>query len=280
MIISVEDFAREWVMRAGQDIEEMRIYWDGRADDFNKYTATKDRGDMQEIVDYLKSKGALNKEDSVIDIGCGSGRHSLTFASLVSKVVGNDLSPKMIEHCKNNAKELNIKNTEFEALPWQDVDLEEKGYVNKFELAFSSMSPAISSIETLDKLIAASNKHCFVSGFIYRTDELSDYLLNSLNIVKSEAEHNIYYILNILWKRGIYPELLYKYIDRDHYRKKELELDDALRSYTASLRKYTDSETLEDDIKKLLEKKIENGKIISESTARRAWLYWRVDEES
>jgi SAM-dependent methyltransferase len=55
----------------------------------------------------------IKKDFEVLDVGCGVGRWSLWFAPQVEKVVGVDLSPKMIEIAKKRAISCNIKNIEF-----------------------------------------------------------------------------------------------------------------------------------------------------------------------
>lgn len=50
----------------------------------------------------------IKKDFKVLDVGCGVGRWSLWFAPQVEKVVGVDLSSKMIEIAKKRAISCNI----------------------------------------------------------------------------------------------------------------------------------------------------------------------------
>ncbi len=50
---------------------------------------------------------------SVLDFGCGTGRLVLGFAHGSERVVGLDISEKMLEEAEKNAKEQNLSNVEF-----------------------------------------------------------------------------------------------------------------------------------------------------------------------
>jgi 2-polyprenyl-3-methyl-5-hydroxy-6-metoxy-1,4-benzoquinol methylase len=60
-------------------------------------------------VDFIEREIKLNKEIRILDIGCGTGRHSLELARRGYTVVGFDLSPGMIEKAKILAQKENLK---------------------------------------------------------------------------------------------------------------------------------------------------------------------------
>ena len=61
--------------------------------------------------DYLLRN--LNKNKSLLDIGCGNGDFAISCASKVAKVVALDVSNKMIRHARANARDNNLKNVKF-----------------------------------------------------------------------------------------------------------------------------------------------------------------------
>ena len=74
---------------------------------------------IKNIVAYLN----LNKADSILDLACGKGRHSIFLNSLGYDVTGLDLSKNSIEHAKTNESESlhfevhdmrNVYETQFE----------------------------------------------------------------------------------------------------------------------------------------------------------------------
>ena len=60
--------------------------------------------------------GKISKGDIVLDLGSGAGFDAFLAAGIVGekgKVIGVDMTPKMIEKAKNNAKQYGYKNVEF-----------------------------------------------------------------------------------------------------------------------------------------------------------------------
>jgi ubiquinone/menaquinone biosynthesis C-methylase UbiE len=55
----------------------------------------------------------INKDYSVLDLGCGTGRWALFLAPKVMNITAVDFSESFIKIAKNNAKRLNIKNVQF-----------------------------------------------------------------------------------------------------------------------------------------------------------------------
>lgn len=72
--------------------------WNKRADFWEDARKKKEKGDERVIsaINYLDSKGLLEKNYDVADIGCGPGRFAAAFAKYVHKVVGLDISDKWL----------------------------------------------------------------------------------------------------------------------------------------------------------------------------------------
>ena len=62
--------------------------------------------DLNEMLD-------LDRDDTVLDIGCAEGLISIEVSKKVKKVTGFDVEPFRIKNAENNAKEQNIRNVEF-----------------------------------------------------------------------------------------------------------------------------------------------------------------------
>ena len=59
---------------------------------------------IQNLVNWLQ----LDKSSTVLDLGCGKGRHAIELKKKYKKVVGIDLSKKSIDEAINELKEKNI----------------------------------------------------------------------------------------------------------------------------------------------------------------------------
>ncbi len=83
-------------------------FWDSRADIESDFKAIGGGGwneigflhAFREIVQTLD----LQKDDVVLDIGCGTGLVSLAMSPLVASVKGIDLSPRLVERSRDNLK--------------------------------------------------------------------------------------------------------------------------------------------------------------------------------
>ncbi len=63
----------------------------------------------QAEVDFLEHKFGLQPGMSILDAGCGTGRHSLEFARRGYQVTGVDLSEQMLQEAKNAAASENLQ---------------------------------------------------------------------------------------------------------------------------------------------------------------------------
>ncbi|MBE6542997.1 MAG: GNAT family N-acetyltransferase [Ruminococcaceae bacterium] len=74
-------------------------------------------------VDYIIRECKLKPGNTLIDFGCGQGRHSLEIAKHGIIVKGIDYVDKNIEHANKNKNKLNIKNVNFFSGDCREIDL-------------------------------------------------------------------------------------------------------------------------------------------------------------
>ena len=99
--------------------------WNKRADFWEDARKKKEKGDERVIsaINYLDSKGLLEKNYDVADIGCGPGRFAAAFAKYVHKVVGLDISDKMYDRKYQDMQDrLNGLYDEIERLEHVEVE--------------------------------------------------------------------------------------------------------------------------------------------------------------
>lgn len=85
---------------------------DGQAEEFEDWYLQ--RGYCYDWVEKKTILNALNlqKEDTVLDVGCGTGRFTRVMAKKCKKVYGIDFSSKSIEVLDRKAREEEIQNIE------------------------------------------------------------------------------------------------------------------------------------------------------------------------
>lgn len=70
---------------------------------------------------YLYASRAVNKEDIVLDLGCGIGYGSILLSEKVKKVIAIDRDPESIKNLDNLITKYNIKNIETQVLDISDI---------------------------------------------------------------------------------------------------------------------------------------------------------------
>jgi 2-polyprenyl-3-methyl-5-hydroxy-6-metoxy-1,4-benzoquinol methylase len=77
------------------------VFFENYADDYEQEVFTK--GTLQEC-DFIEKELAGDKSLKILDIGCGTGRHSIELARRGYDVTGVDLSESLLNRAKENAR--------------------------------------------------------------------------------------------------------------------------------------------------------------------------------
>jgi 2-polyprenyl-3-methyl-5-hydroxy-6-metoxy-1,4-benzoquinol methylase len=102
------------------------------------------KGTLSEV-DFIEKEIGFNKASKILDVGCGTGRHSIELAKRGYKVVGIDLSLSQLAHAKEKAK-LSKVRVDFIQKDARDFD-----YKEGFDHALMLCEGAFSLMET-DKM--------------------------------------------------------------------------------------------------------------------------------
>lgn len=113
---------------------------------FENYAKTYDnevfvKGTIGEC-DFIEKEINFNKSLKIIDIGCGTGRHSIELARRGYNVTGIDLSESQLEHAIEKAKTENLK------IDFQLHDARKLPFINEFDLAIMLCEGAFPLMET------------------------------------------------------------------------------------------------------------------------------------
>lgn len=158
-------------------------------------------------VDFIETEINYNKRAIILDIGCGTGRHSLELAKRGYTVTGIDLSSSMIKKAKELAQKKNLK------IDFQIRDARDFNFSESFDLAimlcegafplmesdemnFSILQNAFKSLKPGGKLIQTTLNGLFplfhsVKEFMDKGDKLGQSSGNTFDLM-TFRDHSVY----------------------------------------------------------------------------------------
>ena len=92
--------------------------------------------------DFIEKEIGFNKQSRILDIGCGTGRHSLELTKRGYKVVGIDLSDSMLKRAMEKASEQNL------VISFLKHDARNLPFSDEFDLAIMLCEGAFPLMET------------------------------------------------------------------------------------------------------------------------------------
>ncbi len=147
--------------------------------------------------DFLEKEINYNKSLKIIDVGCGTGRHSIELTKRGYKVVGIDLSESQLEQAKEKAKAEDLQ------IDFLKHDARKLPFNNEFDLAIMLCEGAFPLMETdemnYEILKNVTNSLKDSGKFIFTTLNGLFPLFHSINefMVVSTKEGNATYKNNI-----------------------------------------------------------------------------------
>lgn len=180
--------------------------------------------------EFLQSKISLDNIESLLDVGCGPGTFTLFYAPIVKKVVAFDFSPKMLEKLEKNINEKGFKNVEI-------LQANIEGDWKNIPICDVVLASRCLEVDDLQKALEKLNTHAkkavyltFKAGNSYISEEL-------LQIIKRDVipRPDYIYVLNILYKMGIYAKLDFIPKEDSNYCKAPDDIDSFINSISWSL---------------------------------------------
>nr|WP_246583111.1 class I SAM-dependent methyltransferase [Clostridium simiarum] len=247
--------------------------WNSMANGFGEHTLPT--FEENRFLQLLEQNQMFDGNSLVLDVGCGTGSYALALSDRCKKVIGVDLSPRMIEIAKEKAQKENVTNIEFYCADWHNMDLIQEGFEKKYNLVFAHMTPAVQSASTFLKLSQASRDWCVLSQPTRRIDPVLD-AVKKLVGISGEMENsdvNILYAFGLLWQQGLSPRFEY---EQQRWNMKR-NLEEAYGLYVNALKTYRDI-SLEEEQKiiRYLQSVIKDGMICEDVDTMITTLYWQV----
>lgn len=185
-----------------------RDLWNAEAERYSK--APTARFDDDGFLKILEASGVLTDKSRVLDLGCGPGIYSVAIAECVREVVGFDISEQMIERARSRAHEKHCTNCRFDVLDWSKADIDALGMKGAFEVAVARLTPAVDSLNSLEKLINCATSRVFVENFINRRHRWMQLAFDIAGAGVPWNDERMFDAVGYLLKTGRRPYLHYR----------------------------------------------------------------------
>jgi len=174
------------------------------------------------VEDFI-SKMKIDKEDVVLDVGCGPGTLAIPLAKQVKHVIAIDFSASMLEELKAYAKAEGVTNITTYHMGWDD-DWSEIGEV---DVVVASRSIEVQDVQhALLKISNIASKACYLTykaGGSFVDMDILDYIGK-----KIVTKPDFWYLPIILYKEGYIP--LVDYIPAGSGRVRYTDVDEFVTS--------------------------------------------------
>lgn len=253
--------------------------WDSVAQNYQA-TYHKGQNDYNNmLIEFLGNNCGLTAESRVIDVGCGVGKYGVLLANMGCDVTLTDISPRMIEFARENMEKT---GKAFSALccDWSSVSIDRAEFHPKFDVAISTMSPAICGAASVKKLSDITRGFCFVTRFASWRSPLHDKLFEGLGMTKKSAFDNPVNdcegLINDVKKAGYVPQVTYRdYCWADMRTPREV----AERFVPRYFDKDYDENTIARAAAMAEEFAGENGMVLDAVDTKVSWVYWNTEEK-
>ena len=144
--------------------DEKKAYWNEEAENYDT-RMFQDNRRIVAVRELLEASGYLNKDMSVLEVGCGTGLYAMDLSEYTKSVTAIDFSEKMGEVLLKKAEKSDINNIAFKKMDWLEIDLHKEGMYKAFDVALSALNPSMSGLEALNKLCDVSKGACVIVTF-------------------------------------------------------------------------------------------------------------------
>ncbi|MGX4585801.1 class I SAM-dependent methyltransferase [Paenibacillus chitinolyticus] len=178
---------------------------DSAAESFNKEVFSEEgRRRARRIMNWLEDQGVEFSGSSVLDIGAASGGFSVPFAQRGADVTAVETSRPLIELLEQNSSGLTKGKVKVVHEPFENIDLEVRGWERAFDLVFVSMCPVLNDWANVEKVLSCAKAFCYMSLSVgSRKHSLVDEVWPLVTDRPREIEHlEMIYLTQLLLLKG------------------------------------------------------------------------------
>lgn len=281
-MLTIKDFTSAWAdaVKPGdanerKDIaERWNAYYSYLAAQQNAVDYKADP-DAESLTEFMLREGIVKYTDKIIDIGAGTGRYSIELAKRCSSVTALDANEDSLELLKKYAWQTCTSNLACIPIHWEDFNIESR--TKKYDVAFSSMCPAICTFEEMERMEKICRRTvCLVSAARGSYEKHRREIMQRLNVKPRGMTTESIYYYNVLYLSGRNPNV--KSWTSSHCY--EMDWESFRKRYCAYAKVF---DIGEDETVPVLEKyfseKAENGVLLEECRMNMTMIWWRVPED-
>jgi SAM-dependent methyltransferase len=251
-------------------------FWDAMARNYDHDFDEREERKLDALASLFRNEGCVLEGARILDIGCGSGRHSCFFEALGAHVTALDFSTGMLDVLKQRIPRTSGGSLETVQDDWSAVDLDRFGWRGKFDLVVANMTPAIFDPVTFSKMMEASRGFCFYKAWVEQDrSQIQDDIWNLLADKPMDDRFNpFFFAFNLLFSRDCFPHIFFEEITRE----REIPLDQALNTlitFFSTVSEY-DETKLRKTIIGYLQKISSNGMVREHFRGRTGSMIWNV----
>ena len=239
--------------------------WDKKAEFFARMEVVQKDNEFIRLVRECCREGLDRAR--VLDIGCGTGIWSLALADEVREVVGVDISETMIRYAERNKRDVGAENARFVVSDWADLRPGEGILREEFDIVIMHMTPAIKSIEDIDKAMSVCKGHCFYTSGFSHSFPLRESLESKCPRPPFRGHRDFFFnLLKHLVEEGMKPYIGYDTAVYDQ----EVDLEECISENSVIY-----PELARSDIEEAIAPFVRGDRVFSHSEMTHMTAYWR-----
>ena len=252
--------------------DEKKAYWNEEAENYDT-RMFQDNRRIVAVRNVLEAQGYLNKDVSVLEVGCGTGLYAMDLSEYTKSVTAIDFSEKMGEVLLKKAEKSDINNIVFKKMDWLEIDLHKKGLYKAFDIALSALNPSMSSLEALNKLCDVSKGACVIVTFSGEIENnVRKHLENKGILNLGQDVEWSGYVIEILRELGYNPKVVDTKMEWVKEDKEQNAVQRIVKEYA-----HLNVSNIEDIISSYVKENLtENGTFKEHNVSPLAVIYWEV----
>ncbi len=262
------------------EMDNTRQNWDRMAGNYQAVFRMGLNEYNTSLLRFWQKEGMLFPGARVIDIGCGVGKYGTYLAELGYDVTLTDISGEMLHHAKENMAKYHTPWTVYRS-DFNEVTGQEEVFADGFDLAISTMSPAVHDAETVRKMSSMTRGWCFLARFCEWQQPFRDKLIERMGRTPrppfSDLKGDCVSIIRAVNEAGFSP--LIKYVDYNWSdTRTPAEMADYMnRRYFADA---TNAGSLRAEALRIAETLADaDGKVHDNVNTKVSWIYWKTKGE-